>query len=86
MHSFDKPKEWNNKCPDCRAIIKWNLTSSEPGSKTRVYCSNSITCSRVEIISPADLKVCFWTGSVVRQKDGGVRFQDKDGSWIREYI
>ena len=84
MHSFDNPKEWNNKCPDCRAVIKWSLTSSKPGKKAGVYCSNNIACSRVEITSIADLKVCFWIGYVVRQKDGGVRFQNKDGSWIRE--
>ena len=86
MHNFDEPKEWNNKCPDCRAIIKWSLTSSAPGSKARVYCSNNISCLRVEITSLNDLKLCFWTGFVVRQKDGGIRFQDKDRNWIIEHI
>ena len=86
MRNFDEPKEWNNKCPDCRSIIKWGLTSSEAGSSTKVCCSNNISCSRVEITTLDDLKFCLWTGLVIRQKDGGVRFQDKDGNWIREYI
>jgi hypothetical protein len=85
MHNFDEPKEWNNKCPDCRSVIKWGLTSSSVGSKAKVYCTNNAACSRVEITALKDLKICFWQGFVVRQKDGGVRFQDKDGTWIREY-
>jgi hypothetical protein len=30
-----------------------------------------------------DIKVCFWKGSVVRQKDGGIRFKNSDSSWIK---
>tara|TARA_Y100000034_G_scaffold90657_1_gene109250 strand:- start:1979 stop:2251 length:273 start_codon:yes stop_codon:yes gene_type:complete len=80
-----EPKEWNNICPKCNSIIKWSLQSSKPGAKTNVYCSNSLFASRVGIEALRDIKNCFWTGYVVRQKDGGVRFQNEKKEWLKEY-
>jgi hypothetical protein len=80
------PKEWNNECPECGSIVKWGLHSREHGAKASVHCSNSIFVSREFVIPLEDNDYCMWSGYVVRQRDGGVRFRNKDGQWIKEII
>jgi hypothetical protein len=82
--NFDKKaKKWNNRCPECGSRIKWSLGLSRHGTESTVHCSNSLVASRLDMQSLEDLKVCFWKGYVVRQKDGGVRFRDKNKQWIK---
>jgi hypothetical protein len=80
----EEPKKWNNKCPKCGSSIRWNHWSSEDGSKSNAHCSNGLTASRVSVASLQELNICFWKGYVIRQKDGGVRFKDANGEWLRE--
>lgn len=81
--SADEPKEWSNKCPLCSSPIKWSLSSSRSGAKTVAYCSKGPTSSRIDIKNLREVKLCLWQGFVVRQADGGVRFREKSGSWIK---
>jgi hypothetical protein len=82
---FDSvPKEWNNKCPDCGSLIKWGLHSGTPGANTAVYCSKSLFASREITLPLKDMRHCTWLGRVVRQQDGGVRFRDGHGRWLKE--
>ena len=78
----NQPKEWNNKCPKCNADIRWSLRSAKVGTKAVAYCANSLISSRESINQLREIRVCFWKGFVVRQKDGGVRFKSHDNSWI----
>ena len=82
----DEPKSWNNKCPDCGSIIKWSLISPKSGAESVVHCSNNLAASRIGIQELKDLKACFWKGYVVRQKDGGIRFKNKNNEWLKEII
>ena len=85
--NFDKePKRWNNKCPKCGAEIRWYMNNCQEGSRSQVYCANNIRASVANVFSLRDLEFCFWEGTVVRQKDGGIRFSNKDGEWLREYL
>ena len=87
IYSFsDEPKQWNNKCPECDSVIKWNHVSSKSGTKSIVHCSNNLIASRIHIKSLRDIKSCFWKGYVVRQKDGGIRFSNKNGEWIKQPV
>jgi len=82
----DEPKSWNNKCPDCGSIIKWNLESSKSGAESMVHCSNNLMASRIDIKSLRNLKACFWKGYAVRQKDGSIRFKNKNREWLKEVV
>lgn len=79
----NQPKEWSNKCPKCRSDIRWSLSSSRTGATSVAYCANNLFSSRESMSRLKDIKVCFWKGSVVRQKDGGIRFKNSDSSWIK---
>ena len=79
---IDEPKQWNNKCPQCRSNIRWSLSNSKPGAEAGAYCSKGVYASRLDIRDFRKIRFCTWEGRVVRQKDGGIRFKDKDGNWI----
>jgi hypothetical protein len=78
-----EPKIWASRCPVCGSRIKWSLNNSKAGSKSRAYCSKSIYASTTTF-KLSDLNICNWSGTVVRQKDGGVRFKNFNGKWLRE--
>ena len=81
---INEPKQWNNKCPICSSPIKWSLSASRPGAKAVAYCSKSPNSSRVEIKNLRETRICMWQGFVIRQPDGGIRFKEKNGGWIRQ--
>ena len=81
---INEPKKWNSECPDCGSVIRWSLTSGKKSSKGVAHCSNNMVASRIDCGNLRDVNFCFWEGHVVRQNDGGVRFKNKDGNWIRE--
>jgi len=78
----NQPKEWNNKCPKCLSNIRWRLRTSRAGATSFASCSNNLLASREDIKSLRGMKVCFWKGIAVRQKDGGIRFKDSNNNWI----
>jgi len=79
----DDPKKWNNKCPKCNSTIRWHLNSGKDGASASAYCSNSLTASGIYPSLKA-INVCSWKGKVVRQRDGGVRFRNNDGTYLGE--
>ncbi len=82
---IDEPRKWNNKCPICKSDIHWYMTNSRAGAKGSVYCANNIQASTLDA-SFIGKRICSWEGFVVRQKDGGIRFCEKDGTWLRELL
>ena len=51
-----------------------------------VHCSNNLMASRIDIKSLRNLKACFWKGYAVRQKDGSIRFKNKNREWLKEVV
>ncbi len=78
----DEPRHFNSSCPLCGAQIKWALTPARPGAEGQAICTKSVKASQI-LENLRDCKGCAWEGVVVRQKDGGVRFMNRDGTWLR---
>ena len=83
MNIDNKIIEWNNKCPVCYSQIVWHMTDGSCGSTCCVRCSKSWFAS-VNVKSISEIKICEWEGIGVRQVDGGIRFKNKNGNWLRE--
>jgi hypothetical protein len=83
--NLDDPKGWPDKCPTCGDAIRWSLYGSRPGSEGSAYCASNISASRIDIKNLRGEIYCSWEGYTVRQRDGGVRFKSKDGSWVYNY-
>ena len=83
MNVDSKIVEWVNKCPLCYSQIVWSMPNGSKGSTCYARCSKSLFAS-VNVKSISEIKICEWEGSGVRQADGGVRFKNENGSWLRE--
>jgi hypothetical protein len=70
-------------CPECSASVVWSLVSGKRGASSRIICTNNPEVSKADWNKHKAI-FCFWTGVVVRQRDGSVKLFDSDGvSYIR---
>ena len=66
------------RCPECRGAIIWSLNNLRPGAESQIRCANNLVSSKIDW-KPRISQCCFWTGLVIRQKNGDVRLFYDDG-------
>ena len=85
IYHQDEPRKFNSNCPLCNSQIKWQLASGTLGSVGTAICTKSVKASQI-ITNLHECPGCEWEGFAVRQKNGGIRFKNKNGTWLREHV